>query len=238
MSKKTYLWIEDRRDKAGYVFWKTLMRQLYPEMVVESKRNSSELVKAVKALQDQENQYIIVCDNAFDNLQVYQEQKVLKRYADRNGNVFLMDIICFEYILLEFDRLTEWIYAPGDEFLEKRADAIRARELLVSTIQSGELNYRTIREILLYDRHLANHSVEQLSAKLLFDLTRNTGFEVSKGTIGACWINSCCDWAERQENDICGLDSSRLSIAEKMKSIYLGTSLAEEFLRAGMEVAM
>lgn len=45
------------------------MKQLYPEVVVESKRNNSELVKAVKSLKDTDNKYIIVFDNSFDNLQ-------------------------------------------------------------------------------------------------------------------------------------------------------------------------
>lgn len=51
--------------------------QLFPDIIVESKTNNSELVKAVKALQDNENHYIIMLDNSFDNLQVYQEQKLL-----------------------------------------------------------------------------------------------------------------------------------------------------------------
>ena len=44
-------------------------------------KNNSELVKAVKSLQDVENKYIIVFDNSFDNLQVVMEQKRLKKYA-------------------------------------------------------------------------------------------------------------------------------------------------------------
>ena len=101
----------------------------------------------------------------------------------------MLDIICFEYILLEFDKLIKWIYAPDDEFLVKRIKAIRARELLVKSIQSETFDYKTIQEIIKYDNHLDNHNIEQLSAKLLFDLTRNTGFEVSKGMIGKCWID-------------------------------------------------
>lgn len=220
------------------MFWKALMQQLYPDVIVESKANNSELVKAVKALQDQQNRYLIVFDNAFDNLQVYQEQKVLKKYADMKDNVLLIDIICFEYVLLEFDKLTDWIYTTDDEFRTKRAAAIRARELLIETIQTGEMNYKMIQEVITYDNHLNDHNIEQLSAKLLFDLTRNTGFEVSKATIGECWINACCDWLGRQENDICGLDNNRLSIADKMRSIYAGTSLIKEFSKVGMEVAL
>ena len=52
MLSKTFLWIEDRKEKASYIFWKNLMEQLYPEVTVEGKKNNSELVKSVKALKD------------------------------------------------------------------------------------------------------------------------------------------------------------------------------------------
>ena len=235
---KTYLWIEDRKNKSGYIFWQTLLGQLCPEIVLESKQNNSELVKAVKALEDSENRYIVVFDNSFDNLQVAMEQKMLRKYAGDKENVILMDIICFEYILLEFKELIEWIYAPDDEFLVKRKKAITAREKLVKTIQSGEINYKDIREIIEYNENVDNYNVEQLSARILFDLTRNTGFEVSKGSVGECWIKSCCEWEERMPDDICGLDVSRLPVKEKMKRICKGTSLLKQFQNMGLEVAL
>lgn len=147
-----------------------------------------------------------------------------------------INFICFEYTLLEFDKLIDWIYAPEDEFIEKRAGAIAAREKLVQIISSNDMNYKAIQEILDYDSNLHNHNIEQLSAKLLFDLTRNTGFEVSKGNLGECWRQNCCEWADRQEDDICGLDQTKLSLKEKMKSIYWGTSLHREFQNIGLEV--
>lgn len=235
---KTYLWIEDRKNKSGYIFWQTILGQLCPEIVLESKQNNSELVKAVKALEDSENRYIVVFDNSFDNLQVAMEQKMLRKYAGDKENVILMDIICFEYILLEFKELIEWIYAPDDEFLVKRKKAITAREKLVKTIQNGEINYKDIREIIEYNENVDNYNVEQLSAGILFDLTRNTGFEVSKGSVGECWIKSCCEWEERMPDDICGLDVSRLPVKEKMKRICKGTSLLKQFQNMGLEVAL
>lgn len=238
MPYRTFLWIEDCEGKASYIFWENFMKQLYPEVVVESKRNNSELVKAVKSLKDTDNKYIIVFDNSFDNLQVVMEQKLLKHYVDEKDNVLLMDIICFEYILLEFKSLIKWIYASDDEFLEKRADSIAARKKLVDSITSGELNYKEIREIMEYDKHIEEHNIEQLAARLLFDLTRNTGFEVSKGAIGECWVKSCCKWEKRQENDICGLDDNRMSAFDKMKNIYEGTSLKEQLAKVGLEVLL
>lgn len=235
---KTYLWLEDRQGKAGYTFWKILMQQIRPDVIVESKKNNSELVKAVRQLDDNKNQYIIVYDNSFDNLQVYQEQKLLKRYADKRTNVFLLGLICFEYILLEFDQLIHWIYAPEDDFLIKRSGALKAREALVKCLSSGEVDYKMLQEVSLYDVHLDSHNIEQLSAKLLFDLTRNTGFEVSKKMIGECWIRSCCEWDKRQEDDICGLDNNRLSLKAKMQSVYRGTSIMKEFSKTGLEVLL
>lgn len=78
---KTYLWIEYRKEKSSNIFWQTFMGQLCPEIVVKSKKNNSELVKAVNALGDNENRYVIVFDNSFNNLQVVMEQKQLRRYA-------------------------------------------------------------------------------------------------------------------------------------------------------------
>lgn len=119
MAVRTYFWIEDRVGKASYQFWVTFMNEICPEIIVESKTNNRELVKAVKGLADKENRYIIALDNSFDNVQVYMEQKILKEAASKKENVFLLNLICFEYTLLEFDQLIDWIYAPEDEFRKK-----------------------------------------------------------------------------------------------------------------------
>lgn len=166
------------------------------------------------------------------------EKKLLKQYARERKNIILLDIICFEYILLEFKELIEWIYAPDDEFIQKRAKAVSARRELIQCIQCGDMDYKKIKEVLEYDQYIENHNIEQLSAKLLFDLTRNTGFEVSKGNIGECWIKSCCEWKNRMDDDICGLDYSRLSILEKMKKIYSETCLKKEFKKIGLEMTL
>ena len=236
MSDKIYLWLEDREGKSGFVFWKTMMQQLFPEVVVQSKKNNSELIKAVKALDDETGSYIIVLDNSFDNLQLVSERKRLQQYAMSKNNIYLVDFVCFEYLLLEFEYLLDWIYAPEDEFRIKRQAAINARNRLVEMLCRNDWSYKTAREIISYDINLKDHNVEQLSAKLLFDLTRNTGFEVSKGSIGECWINSCCDWQDRQSDDICGLDNSRLSVRDKMKQIFNHTSIHKELYGVFPEV--
>ncbi|WP_044974391.1 hypothetical protein [Ruminococcus sp. HUN007] len=216
---QTFLWIEDRKGKSGYNFWKVFLKTLYPDIILESKINNSELIKAVKSLQDNENKYIIILDNSFDNSQIVSEHKYLRNLIKSKENVFLVNVICFEYILLEFEYLTQWVFAPDDELRVKREKALLARKELVSAISSGNMNYKTFREIIDYDQNIDSHNIEQLSARLLFDITRNTGFEVSKKNIGECWINSCCEWKSRQNDDICGLDNRRIDIREKMSAI-------------------
>ena len=120
-------------------------------------------MKAVRRLEDSENKYIIVLDNAFDNLQAIMEQKRLHEFAAEKENVILLDIICFEFILLEFRNLIEWVYAPNDEFLRKRAKAIAARESLVNCILTGNAAYADEKEIAEYDENLTGYNIEQLS---------------------------------------------------------------------------
>lgn len=234
--KKTYLWTEDRKNKSGFLFWKMLMQYLFPHIIVESKSNNSGLIKAVRNLEDEENEYIVAFDQSFDNIQVVREHQLLQKQIAKKNNVHELRIICFEYILLEFEKLIDWIYAPEDEFLERRATEIVAREKLLIALKENK-DYKQLSELQNYTDKLDSLNIEQLSAKLLFDLTRNTGFEVSKGKIGDCWVLSCCDWKERQENDICGLDSTRKTAFEKMKEITDNTTLKLAFEKIGLEVA-
>lgn len=212
------------------------MSVLCPAVIVESKENNSELVKAVKHLTDQEHRYIIAFDHSFDNVQVTTELKNLKRCVQGRENIQLLDVICFEYILLEFSEFMDWIYTSNDKLLKKRGKAVAAREKLVEHISMGDWNYKALQEIVEYDCQIQEHNIEQLVAHLLFDLTRNTGFAVSKGGIGPCWVTSCCGWTTRSQTDLCGLDGRRLSIKEKMLRIYEETSLKTQFERIGLEV--
>lgn len=121
--QSVYFWIEDREGKSSYLFWKTFLQQLFPYIKLESKRNNSELLKAVKSLDDTEAKYIIVFDNSFDNLQVTREYCILKKMIKKKPNIILLDIFCFEYILLEFKSLLDWIYAKEDPFRQKKGQS-------------------------------------------------------------------------------------------------------------------
>ena len=69
-------------------------------------------------------------------------------------------------------------------------------------------------------KNFEKYNSEKISAKLLNMITRNTGFETDKSKVGPCFITECCEWENRQADDICGLDNKRLSISEKMVKSY------------------
>ena len=93
MKKQIHLWIEDKEGKASFIFGETFMRELFHEIKVESKKNNSELVKAVKNITDTDK-YIIVMDNSFDNPEVYREQRRLNQYS-AGKEVVKINFICF-----------------------------------------------------------------------------------------------------------------------------------------------
>lgn len=228
-----YLWIEDAPDKAAYTFWKTLTGELFPEVIVESKRNCSRLIKAIQDLKDTDNYYIIAYDHSFDNEQVVRELIHLKRACRIHRNIFELDMISFEYLLLEFEKLIQWIYAEDDGFRKSRKQLIGLREELLAAV-GHHCDYKEIKGIRDYIKAADEYNIERLASKILFDLTRNTGFEVSKGALGICWRSSCCGFHERQEDDMCGLDKEHPGLGEKMKEIFEHSRLKEEFARLGL----
>lgn len=231
---EVYLWTEDAKDKAGYIFWKTLMGILYPEVIVESKQNSSKLIKSIQSIVDDGNYYIIAFDHSFDNMQVMRELVWLREACAKHSNIYELNIVSFEYILLEFRYLIQWIFAEEDDFKEQRKNVIAIREKLLEAVRH-QISYKEIEEVKTYIKTLERYNIEQLVSKLLFDLTRNTGFEVSKKKLGICWMSSCCGFLDRQEDDLCGLDNDRKDLREKMIAILQGTVLAEELKGAGLE---
>ena len=52
--------------------------------------------------------------------------------------------------------------------------------------------------------------------------------------LGDCFINTCCEWLGRKSDDICGLDSHRISAGEKARLLVDYSVLKEAFERVGL----
>ena len=210
-----YIWCED--SGAGFEFWREIFQIIHPEIKVESKQSNGKLLKAVSKIND-DNTYYILLDVAIDNPDVLREYNRLFKYAEEQENIKIIKIHSFEFTLLSFSLLDNWVFARNDELKEKREEILTARDMFVKLIlDEGSLeDLRQFRAIFNYaDRY----NTERISAKLLYEITRNTGFETNKGKLGPCFINSCCEWEGRHNDDICGLDDDRLSADSKKRML-------------------
>ena len=230
MSK--YVWCED--SGSGLTFWTALFQTLYPDIIVQSKQNNTRLRKAVSEISEKSvDQFYVLIDNAVDNPDVLREVKKLSDISQTKQNVQIIRVHSFEFVLLSFTDLDNWIFADQDELKEKRQKLLEWKDLFVrtftETVNADFLN--EVREALQY---YGCSNSEQFSAKLLYEITRNTGFETNKGKLGECFINDCCEWPSRQDDDICGLDDQRLTTATKMKSIYEKSVLKNALTKAGL----
>ncbi|SDB58015.1 hypothetical protein SAMN02910317_03038 [Ruminococcaceae bacterium FB2012] len=226
-----FVWCEDSRS--GFVFWKTLFNTLYPDITLDSKGNNSELRKSVENLGNNSDQYYIIMDLALDNPDVLREYKRLTKVISAKNNINLIKLHSFEYCLLSFKDLDDWIFAEEDELRDKRKNLMEARKLIVRIITEGASNDELIKLQTLLDVNDLKNS-EQTASKILFELTRNTGFETDKSQIGPCFIVDCCNWKDKQNDDICGLNLSRLTLKEKMEQILKRSVLYSAFMEADL----
>ena len=226
-----YAWCEDRGS--GFDFWKEIFSAIYPNIIVETKLNNSRLRKAADSIENDGNEYYILMDSFIDNNDVLREIDGLKRGIKNKSNVHVIDVHSFEFVLLSFKSLIQWIFAEQDELKEKRKNFILARELLIEqTIQSSDV--AKLEELEKVFPYIITHNVEQSAAELLYQITRNTGFETDKGRLGECFINSCCEWASRKADDFCGLDTNKLSADEKKIQILNESVLKSAFEKVGL----
>ena len=229
MSK--YLWCED--SKSGYQFWRAIFGELFPDVVVETKGSNTGLWRAAHASLSDKDQYYIVMDSAVDNPDVLREMKRLTTEVSEKDNVRMIRLHSFEYALLSFRLLEQWVFAEEDNLKDSRQDLLKSRELFVSCVSSmtDGASLQAFREA--FDSY-ENKNSEQIAAKLLYEITRNTGFETNKTKLGECFVNTCCEWEERQDDDICGLDADRISSAEKAKLLVEHSVINEALKGVGL----
>lgn len=227
---KRYLWCED--SASGFQFWQAVFRVIHPDIEVVSKKGNTELVKATKNIDD-DNQYFIIIDTATDNPNVIRENKRLYSNIKEKENVAVIEIHSFEFALLSFKLLEQWVFAEKDDLKEKRKDFLAYREVFVDLFQS-ESTAEALAVLRDIEEKYKAYNSEQIAAKLLFEITRNTGFQTDKGELGKCFVNDCCTWMERQKDDICGLDDNRIDAKEKIRILIDQSVLKEAFRKVDL----
>lgn len=103
-----YLWTED--TGAGFHFWK-LVNQLFfdNELIIESKESNQGILDALSDLYVKEkDEYYIAFDYVVDNQDIRNKYRMLKSMEEKSeGKIIVLDMLCFEYLILAFDKLVE-----------------------------------------------------------------------------------------------------------------------------------
>lgn len=194
-----YLWTED--TGAGLHFWK-LVNQLFfdDELVVESKGSNQGLVDAVIDLYiKDDNKYYIAFDYVVDNQDIRNKYRMLKSITDKSeGRIVILDMICFEYLILAFDKLVEWT-GTG------KTDKIKIREEILSAIENHRINLSRIddEKTLQYLAGFKRYSTERVMKSLVGEFTQNEKWSVKGELMGECWYKDCCV-SEHLDNLRCG----------------------------------
>ncbi len=183
-----YLWTED--TGAGLHFWK-LVNQLFFDgtLVVESKESNQCLLDALLDLEIKEDdKYYIAFDYVVDNQDIRNKYRMLKSIADKaEGEIIILDMICFEYLILAFDKLVEWT-GTG------KTDKIKIREAVLSAIENHRINLSKIddEKTLQYLAGFKRYSTERVMKSLVGEFTQNEKWSVKGQLMGECWYKDCC----------------------------------------------
>ena len=183
-----YLWTED--TGAGLHFWK-LVNQLFLEdkLVIESKGSNQGLLDAVLDLKiEEDDKYYIAFDYVVDNQDIRNKYRILKSIEEKSeGKIQILDMICFEYLILAFDRLVVWT-GTG------KIDKIRIREEVLKAVENHRIDLSKIddEKTLQYLAGFKRYSTERVMKSLVGEFTQNEKWSVRGSLMGECWYEDCC----------------------------------------------
>ena len=183
-----YLWTED--TGAGLHFWK-LVNQLFFEnaLVVESKESNQGILYSLTSLKaKEEDEYYIAFDYVPDNQDIRNKYRQLKQLVEKSeAKVVILDMICFEYFILAFDKLVSWT-GTG------KTDKIKMREDILVAIEDHRIDLSKIENkmTMQYLSGFKRYSTERVMKSLVGEFTQNEKWSVKGQLMGECWYKDCC----------------------------------------------
>ena len=194
-----YLWTED--TGAGLHFWK-LVNQLFFDnaLVVESKESNQGILYSLTSLNaKEEDEYYIAFDYVPDNQDIRNKYRQLKQLVEKSeAKIIILDMICFEYFILAFDKLVSWT-GTG------KTDKIKMREDILAAIEDHRIDLSKIenKTTMQYLSGFKRYSTERVMKSLVGEFTQNEKWSVKGTFMGDCWYKDCCV-SEYPDNLRCG----------------------------------
>ena len=183
-----YLWTED--TGAGLHFQK-LVNQLFFDnaLVVESKESNQGILYSLTSLNaKEEDEYYIAFDYVPDNQDIRNKYRQLKQLVEKSeAKIIILDMICFEYFILAFDKLVSWT-GTG------KTDKIKMREDILAAIEDHRIDLSKIKNqtTMQYLSGFKRYSTERVMKSLVGEFTQNEKWSVKGQLMGECWYKDCC----------------------------------------------
>ena len=183
-----YLWTED--TGAGLHFWELANEVLFHnEFTVESKENNQGILDAVRSLVPKSKDiYYIAFDQVYDNMDIVNKWIELKQLAKRYPKqIILLDMICFEYLILSFSKVLLWT-GSGNQ------TSIKFREEILKAMHHHRIHIDEIQDTstLTYLMGFKHFSTERVIKALTNNLTDTDNWNIKGSKLGECWYQDCC----------------------------------------------
>ena len=210
-------------NEAGLHFWK-LVNQLFfdNELVVESKGSNQGLLDALIDLETEDgDEYFVAFDYVVDNQDIRNKYRMLKSITDTSeGKIVILDMICFEYLILAFDKLVEWT-GTG------KTDKIKIRDKVLAAVENHRIDLSRIddKKTLQYIAGFKRYSTERVIKSLVGEFTQNEKWSVKGTLMGECWYKDCCV-SEHPDNLRCGKPEVECG-DEKMRMLIQSETVRE-----------
>ena len=147
----------------------------------------------------EDDKYYIAFDYVVDNQDIRNKYRMLKSITNKSeGKIVILDMICFEYLILAFDKLVEWT-GTG------KTDKIKIREKVLGAVENHRIDLSRIddEKTLQYIAGFKRYSTERVMKSLVGEFTQNEKWSVKGALMGECWYKDCCV-SERPDNLRCG----------------------------------
>ena len=134
------------------------------------------------------DEYFVAFDYVVDNQDIRNKYRMLKSITDKSeGKIVILDMICFEYLILAFDKLVEWT-GTG------KTDKIKIREEVLTAVESHRIDLSKIddEKTLQYIAGFKRYSTERVMKSLVGEFTQNEKWSVKGTLMGECWYKNCC----------------------------------------------
>lgn len=195
-----YLWTEDKG--AGFHYWQLVNQHLFHgRLVVESKISNQGILDAVRQLKPRiEDRYYIAFDMVYDNMDVVNKLLELQHLIQQfPRQIILLDITCFESIILLFSHLKEWTGSG-------RKDKLEMRKHILNALCNHRIEIEKIEDqkTLNYIMGFKKFSTERVLKSIAYELTDGDAWTIKGERMGECWYKDCCV-LDNPEKSHCGV---------------------------------